>query len=67
MKNQNVQNGSTVFTKYYSGPYEEIQKDGITRRNYYIYVDGQIVVVYTEGTSDTGMYYFHNDHLDLLG
>ena len=63
MKNQNVQNGSTVFTKYYSGLYEEIQKGGITRRNYYIYVDGQIVVVYTEGTSNTGMYYFHNDHL----
>ena len=58
-----VQNGSTVFTKYYSGPYEEIQKGGTTRKNYYIYGGGQIVAVYTEGTSDAGMYYFHNDHL----
>lgn len=63
VKSQFVQNGSTVFTKYYCGPYEEIQKGGTTRKNYYIYGDGQIVAVYTEGTSDAGMYYFHNDHL----
>ena len=29
----------------------------------YIYGGGQIVAVYTEGASDAGMYYFHNDHL----
>ncbi|WP_075965994.1 RHS repeat-associated core domain-containing protein [Parabacteroides massiliensis] len=63
VKSQYVQNGSTVFTKYYCGPYEEIQKGGTTRKNYYIYGDGQIVAVYTEGTSDARMYYFHNDHL----
>ncbi|WP_302026739.1 RHS repeat domain-containing protein [Parabacteroides johnsonii] len=63
VKSQFVQNGSTVFTKYYCGPYEEILKGGTTRKNYYIYGGGQIVAVYTEGASDAGMYYFHNDHL----
>lgn len=57
------ENGSTVFTKYYSDPYEEIQKGSTTQKNYYIYAGGQIAAVYTEGTSDAGMYYFHNDHL----
>ena len=52
-----------MFTKYYSGPYEEIQKGSITQKNYYIYAGGQIAAVYTEGSSDAGMYYFHNDHL----
>lgn len=32
VKSQFVQNGSTVFTKYYCGPYEEIQKGGTTRK-----------------------------------
>lgn len=57
------ENNSSVFTKYYSGPYEEIQKGSITQKNYYIYAGGQIAAVYTEGSSDAGMYYFHNDHL----
>ena len=57
------ENNTTVFTKYYSGPYEEIQKGSTTRKNYYIYVGGEIVAVYTEGASDAGMYYFHTDHL----
>lgn len=63
VKSQYLQNYSTVFTKYYCGPYEEIQKGATTQKNYYIYAGGQIAAVYTEGTSDAGMYYFHNDHL----
>lgn len=63
IKSQYVENNSTVFTKYYSGPYEEIQKGSTTRKNYYIYAGGEIAAVYTEGTSDAGMYYYHNDHL----
>lgn len=63
IKSQYKENNATVFTKYYCGPYEEIQKGSITRKNYYIYAGGEIVAVYTEGSSDAGMYYFHNDHL----
>lgn len=63
IKSQYVENNATVFTKYYSGPYEEIQKGSTTRKNYYIYAGGEIAAVYTEGVSDAGMYYFHNDHL----
>ena len=56
------------ITRLYSrniivAPYEEIQKGSTTRKNYYIYVGGEIVAVYTEGASDAGMYYFHTDHL----
>lgn len=54
---------STIFTKYYCGPYEEIHKGSTIQKNYYIYTGGKIAAVYTEGTSDAGMYYFHNDHL----
>lgn len=57
------ENNATVFTKYYSGPYEEIQKGSSSQKNYYIYAGGKIVAVYKDGTSDAGMYYFHNDHL----
>lgn len=57
------ENNATVFTKYYSGPYEEIQKGLSIQKNYYIYAGGKIVAVYKDGTSDAGMYYFHNDHL----
>ena len=63
IKSQYVENNATVFTKYYSGPYEEIQKGSTIRKNYYIYAGGEIAAVYTEGASDAGMYYFHNDHL----
>lgn len=63
IKSQYKENNATVFTKYYCGPYEEIQKGSITRKNYYIYAGGEIAAVYTEGASDAGMYYFHNDHL----
>ena len=63
IKSQYIDNNATVFTKYYSGPYEEIQKGSTTRKNYYIYAGGEIAAVYTEGTSDAGMYYYHNDHL----
>lgn len=57
------ENNATVFTKYYSGPYEEIQKGSSSQKKYYIYAGGKIVAVYKDGTSDAGMYYFHNDHL----
>ena len=57
------ENNTTIFTKYYSGPYEEIEKGGVTQKNCYIYAGGEIVAVNTEGTSDNGLYYFHNDHL----
>lgn len=39
------------------------KKRGELCKNYYIYAGGEIVAVYTEGSSDAGMYYFHNDHL----
>ena len=42
IKSQYVENNSTVFTKYYSGPYEEIQKGSITQKNYYIYAGGRL-------------------------
>lgn len=63
IKSQYKENNATVFTKYYCGPYEEIQKGSTIRKNYYIYAGGEIASVYTEGASDVGMYYFHNDHL----
>lgn len=63
IKSQYRENNGTVFTKYYCGPYEEIQNSLTNRKNYYIYAGGEIAAVYTEGASDAGMYYFHNDHL----
>ena len=63
IKSQYKENNTTIFTKYYSGPYEEIEKGGVTQKNCYIYAGGEIVAVNTEGASDNGLYYFHNDHL----
>ena len=53
----------SIFDGFYLVPYLEIQKGSTTRKNYYIYAGGEIAAVYTEGTSDAGMYYYHNDHL----
>lgn len=62
IKSVYTKNNAVVQTKYYVGPYEEIAKGATIQKNYYIYVAGEIAAVYTEGTSDAGMYYFHKDH-----
>ncbi|MDR1201400.1 MAG: FG-GAP-like repeat-containing protein, partial [Tannerellaceae bacterium] len=65
IKSVYVKPGAATQTKYYVGPYEEILRGSSVQKNYYIYAEGGIAAVYTEGHSElsTGLYYFHNDHL----